>query len=144
MYTAQWHEKDPGGATLAEQYESDTQTVEVSSDSICIWCRSICAGTFANLQQDLSTLVSCTFFVNWPPAWYLPHPALLLVKVWDIQIAVRDWNAAVQYIQVAMLRENIFPYFHQITRLTSLLPTDKCFMKGECPKHVYLPGLTSL
>ena len=29
MYTAQWHEKDPGGATLAEQYESDTQTVEV-------------------------------------------------------------------------------------------------------------------
>ena len=50
MYTAQWHEKDPGGATLAEQYESDTQTVEVSSDSICIGCRSICAGTFANLQ----------------------------------------------------------------------------------------------
>ena len=72
-----------------------------------------------NGSQDLSTLVSCTFFVNWPPPWYLPHPALLLVKVWDIQIAVRDWNAAVQYIQVAMPRENIFPPDYQINKLAS-------------------------
>ena len=75
---------------------------------------------------------------HWFPAlslWIGRHHDIchiLLCCWWKFEIFRLQSGIETQLYNIFRLQCRVKIYFHQITRLTSLLPTDKCFMKGEC------------